>query len=225
MITDMTVLDKLISIVAPHLCIVCRREGGLICLWCQNDAFPSLPTRCYRCHKQTEDNAVCQSCSHLSPLKHVWIRTDYNQLAKQLIQKYKFLHARAGAVDIAKLMAQDLPYFEDTIVVPLPTATKRVRQRGFDHTKLLAQHLARILSVESSPLLIRLGNSQQVGTKRTQRIKQVQGAFLATGKVFGKKILLVDDVTTTGASIEEAARMLKRAGACQIDAAVFAQAK
>lgn len=221
----MALLDKVIGLVAPHTCLVCGREGGLVCVWCQNDAFDSLPSRCYRCHKQTEDNAVCQQCRRISPLKHVWVRTDYDELAKKVIHKYKFLHARAGAVDIAKLMAQGLPYFEDTIVVPLPTATKRVRQRGFDHTLLLASHLSTELSLDCASLLVRIGQSQQVGTKRSQRIKQVQGAYLVSGEVLGKKILLVDDVTTTGASIEEAARVLKKAGARQIDAAIFAQAK
>ncbi|MGZ6004956.1 MAG: ComF family protein [Candidatus Saccharimonadales bacterium] len=221
----MSVLDKLIGMLAPHGCLVCGREGRLVCLWCQADSFNHLPSRCYRCHAMTEDHAVCRGCRRISPLKHVWVRCDYDDLAKALVRKYKFQHARAAADDIAKLMAQDLPYFADALIVPLPTASRRVRQRGFDHTLLLAKSLSQILKIDWAPYLIRLGQSQQVGTKRSQRIKQVQGAFLASGNISGQEILLIDDVTTTGASLEEAARVLRKAGAKRVNAAVFAQAK
>jgi len=221
----MNLLDGLISMVAPHDCLLCGREGKLVCSWCLPDALPILPPTCYRCHALSPDNAVCDICRRSSPLKHVWVRTNYDGLAKELIHYYKFLHARASADDIASLIIQDLPYLADYVLVPVPTATKRVRQRGFDHTKLLAKELSKLLNLEAHRYLIRLGQSQQVGTKRQQRIKQVAGSFRAVGSVAGRKLLLIDDVTTTGATIEEAARVLKRAGAKQVDAIVFAQAK
>ncbi len=221
----MSILDSVIGIIAPHSCLVCGREGGLVCVWCAHDAFPLLPSRCYRCNAQTEDSSVCQKCHRVSPLKHVWVRTNYDGLAKLLIHKYKFLHARAGAADIAQQISQALPYFVDTILVPIPTATNRVRQRGFDHAQLLARQLGQILKLENKTLLRRFGQSRQVGTRRSQRTKQVVGTFQAVGHIKDKKILIVDDVTTSGATLEEAARVLKRAGARQVDAVVFAQVK
>jgi len=110
--------------------------------------------------------------------------------------------------------------------MPIPTASsRRIRQRGFDHTKLLAQQLGQILKLDVRTSLRRIGQSQQVGTKSAQRIKQAEGMFQVAGSVTDQKIILVDDVTTTGATLEEAARVLKRAGAKQVGAVVFAQAK
>ena len=104
----MNLLDGLIGIVAPHARLVCGREGGLICAWCRYDIFPLLPSRCYSCSAQTIDSAVCDKCRRVSPLKHVWVWTDFDGLARQLIHKYKFIHARSGSVDIAMQMAQNL---------------------------------------------------------------------------------------------------------------------
>lgn len=221
----MALLDKLIGIVAPHQCLVCGHEGGLICAWCAPDALAPVPSRCYRCNAQTKDFKTCSRCRRASRLKHVWIRTNYDQLARQLVHRYKFEHARAGAKDIAGQIVQNLPYFDDAILVPVPTATSRVRQRGFDHTELLVRELSHLLDLDKQTILRRLGQSRQVGTKRQQRIKQVAGSFQPIKPVEGKKILLVDDVLTTGATLEEAARILKQAGAKQVDAVVFAQAK
>lgn len=219
----MSMVDKLIGVVAPHICIGCGNEGRLICVWCAPDLFTPVPSKCYRCNAKTEDFSVCNKCRPSTRLKHVWIRTYYDGNAKRLIHKFKFMYARAAAKDIAAQIAQSIPYFSSTVLVPIPTATKRVRQRGFDHTKLLTRELCRTLKLENRVLLRRLGQSQQVGTRRTQRIKQVSGSFLAINRVDGIKIVLVDDVLTTGATLEEAARILKRAGAKQVDAVVFAQ--
>jgi ComF family protein len=221
----MLLLDKLVGIAAPHQCLVCGREGGLLCAWCAPDAITALPSRCYRCSAQTEDFKTCPKCRRVSRLKHVWIRTNLDKLARRLIYDYKFKHARAAAHDIAGQMVQCLPYFADSLLVPVPTATSRVRQRGFDHTELLARVLSRPLGLEKQIILRRLGQSRQVGTKRQQRIKQVAGCFQITKAIKDKKILLVDDVLTTGATLEEAARVLKQAGAKQVDAIVFAQAR
>lgn len=221
----MNMFDKLIGVLAPHSCINCDREGELICAWCAADIFPGLPSKCYRCAALTEDFRVCAKCRPRTRLKHVWLRTNYDQLAKQLIHQYKFVHARAAAVDIARQMAQGLPYLTDTVLVPVPTASRRVRQRGFDHTRLLVDELASALGLTTDNALSRVGQSRQVGTKRVQRIKQAAGMFRVIGDVSGQKLLLIDDVVTTGATIEEAARVLKQAGAKQVDAAIFAQAK
>lgn len=126
---------------------------------------------------------------------------------------------------MAGFMQETLPYLDDALIVPIPTATIRLRRRGYDHTRLLARQLSRLLGLPYATALARLGQSRQVGTKRTERISQLAGAFYVknAGLIKGAHILLVDDVVTTGATLEEAARTLKRAGAKTVDAAVFAQ--
>lgn len=219
----MPILESLISVVAPHSCLVCSTEGRLICRWCAVEAFSLLPSRCYNCKKLTDNSSVCTTCRRKSPLKHVWIRTEYSLVAKDLIYEYKFNHARSAAGLIANYMGEALPYTTDVIVTSVPTATSRVRQRGFDHSRLLAKELAKQKGLKYDYLLARMGQLKQVGTKRATRQKQAENSFRATTNLTGARILLIDDVTTTGATLEQAAKALKKAGAKSVNALVFAQ--
>jgi len=220
------VLEKVLSIIAPHSCISCGAEGSLLCAWCLPDACLPLPERCYRCHKLSQDSKTCASCRSKSPLKAVWVATEYEGLAKDLIHKLKFERASAAAEPIAKVMAEALPYLsERTIITHVPTASSRYRQRGYDQAELIAKELAKLKQVRYVPLIGRLGQTRQVGAKRATRLVQLEGAFRprATHGILEAEILLVDDITTTGVTLESAARVLKAAGAKRIYATVFAR--
>jgi len=116
-----------------------------------------------------------------------------------------------------------LPY-DDWIVVPLPTAAKRVRQRGYDQAVLLGQAIARSRGLSARQVLERVQSTRQLGANRVQRHKQSAKMFCIAPDVdvHGAKILLVDDVCTTGATLTAAARLLRQAGAVQVDAVVAA---
>lgn len=116
----------------------------------------------------------------------------------------------------------DLP--RDTIICHIPTARDRVRIRGYDQAEEIAKSLAKIRGYKHKTLLYRIGKSRQVGSGRKDRFKQLEGAFkLRDISLEDTNILLVDDISTTGATVEEAAKTLRKSGAKTIDAAVFAQ--
>lgn len=138
----------------------------------------------------------------------------------------KFERAKAAAEDIARIMDENLPLLpEETVVVHLPTAANRIRARGYDQARLIARKLAKSRGLKHQDLLGRKGSIRQVGSSRKKRFKQLEGAFSIKdkSKVRGRNVLLIDDVLTTGASIESAARELQASGAKKIEAAVFAQ--
>jgi ComF family protein len=115
---------------------------------------------------------------------------------------------------------------ENVVIVHVPTASSRVRRRGYDQARLLARAISKHTGLPHRPLLTRMGQHHQVGARREQRVTQLASAFRVSNPkpVDGNHIILIDDVLTTGATLEAAARALKAAGAKRVDGLVFAQA-
>lgn len=111
-------------------------------------------------------------------------------------------------------------------IVPVPMTKATLIKRGFNQTALLGHALARRLGVPLwlDALIKTRETAQQVGLSRTQRAENVKGAFMATGLVKGKNIIIVDDVITTSATMRECALALKRAGASRVTATALARA-
>jgi ComF family protein len=161
------------------------------------------------------------------------VSTNYEFTAQKLIKIYKFGHQRPAAESLAELMVKTLLKYNDTddlhslnyVIVPVPTASSRIRQRGFDHSAHLARQVAIRLHCQFSNALIRLGQTRQVGAERTVRLHQPFDNYLVRYRhlVEGQNILLVDDVVTTGATLRAATRALRAAGAARVDALVFAK--
>ncbi|HSX15603.1 MAG TPA: phosphoribosyltransferase family protein [Candidatus Saccharimonadales bacterium] len=223
----MSILEKIISVFAPHTCLGCGVENDLLlCAQCRR-GLPRVPSRCYHCRAVTDAYAVCGQCAGHTPLRQVIAYTHHQGLAKELLHRMKYERAQAGLHEAAAMMAAltgHLP--EGAVLVHIPTATSRVRARGYDHARVLARSLARKSGLRHETFLSRAGQARQVGSNRSERLRQLDGAFrpVRTRLVRGQHIVLVDDVLTTGASLETAARVLRRAGAARVSAIVFAQA-
>ena len=217
--------DTIIGLLAPHMCLGCGVEGTVWCGSCQVLA-PPVAERCYKCHAISSGGRTCATCRRNSPLYAVQAATRYEGHLKQLVWKLKFERAYAAAPLLANVLAARSALPAGSILAPVPTSTKRVRQRGYDQSVLLARAVARITKHRYSSVLIRLGQQQQHTASREQRLAQLHDAFTVTRPdvVNGSHIVLIDDVITTGATLESAARALKAAGAKRVSAVVFAQA-
>ena len=159
-------------------------------------------------------------------MRQVAVFTHHEGLARELLHVSKYERAKAGLYEIAEMMAELLPLFSDEFVITsVPTASSRVRERGYDQAEVIAKKIASLGNVHYSSLLRRLGQAHQVGSGRSERIRHVSGAFrtIHEEQIKGAHILLVDDVCTTGATLEEAAKTLKKAGAKRVDALVYSQ--
>jgi ComF family protein len=223
----MSVLEAPIGWLAPPDCLVCGLEGDVLCESCSTSEIRPFGERCWRCNSLSPNSRTCVKCRSAGPLSFVWISTNYEAQAQQLVRRYKFGHLRAAATSLARIMVNSLPEQFDTnfMVVPLPTATSRIRERGFGHSELLAKTIASELRVEYSNCLRRLGQSRQLGSKREDRLSQLSNSFAVKNHqaVAGQTILLIDDVLTTGGSLSSVAKTLKAAGAKQVNALVFAK--
>jgi ComF family protein len=229
----MSVVEAMIGLLAPPACIGCGAEGRTLCASCSAAEIIPFGERCWRCSALSAKARTCHSCRMAGSPRSVWVSTDYDGMAKKLIQKYKFGQQRVAARSLAKLMAETFWAFnsrEDVtsanyLIVPVPTATSRVRERGFDHAALLASSIAKELALPCSIALGRLGQARQVGTNRSARLKQAESSYFVRKKnlIPGRNILLVDDVVTTGATINATSRILRQAGAVHVDALIFAK--
>jgi ComF family protein len=221
----MNLIDTFIGLAAPHDCLVCQKEGAVLCADCQKLLPASVP-RCYRCRQPNPEYNTCQRCRAASSLASVMPATIYdNPIAKQLLWKLKSDRTVSVANDMAMVMAPLLkPFAGSGLLVHVPTATRRVRQRGYDQAALLTRAVARLTGNQSAVLLARTGHTKQVGANRYDRQLHLANALhvIKPYKVRGQAIILIDDVITTGATLEAAATIMRQAGANDVHAITFA---
>ena len=136
----------------------------------------------------------------------------------------KFTPDRQLAEELGRLLAVSLPPLAIDFITYIPTDTSRVRQRGFDHAKLIAQAIAVDRGVPLHDVLGRRRHTRQLGSSRRKRFEQMSDTFVvrAPGAVNDKTVLLIDDVFSTGATMLAATEQLKQAGARRIYGAVLA---
>jgi ComF family protein len=219
----MHLLDVLIRPFAPHHCIACAEPGCMLCRRCANDNLTPLAPTCYRCNALTPGFKMCSRCRPRSALARLIAPYSYEGTAAELVRALKYRGKREAAVTIGSLLAANVvePY---TIVTWVPTATRRRRQRGYDHAELIAKQVARERSLPCLPLLAKVTQTRQVGAGRQLREKQARESYRLrqTKPLRGKRILIIDDVVSTGASLEACAALLRKAGA-KVDGATFAR--
>lgn len=219
-------IAQIIAFLAPDECLGCGKQPKIICDVCLVDYVYLVPRACLICSKATKLNSLCDACRRKTHLQNIWSVNIYNDKAKQAIHRLKFTPNRSVALAFAQCLDVVVPHQSSFIVVHAPTAPKRVRQRGFDHAKIMAKHFAKQRQLICWNALLRTGRKRQVGASRKERSIQLEGAYklIRPDQIKGKDVLLIDDVLTTSATITEIARVLKKAGAKTVSAAVFANA-
>lgn len=221
----MLLFERIISLISPDECLACNEEGSVFCDACREAEIVAPASSCYHCGDITKDFATCLKCKNRSPLSHVWVASSYESFPRGLIHDFKFKAHRSAVTPIAEMCVATLPFLEGFIITHVPSSPPRIRERSFDHAKLLASRISRLQHLPHFSLLRRVKNVRQTGASKAERLRHMDGAFVSKSEyvIKGAKILLVDDVMTTGASLEEAARVLKMAGAKEICAVVFAR--
>lgn len=209
-----------------------------------------FPKFCFGCQK--EGNYLCPDCravleifsSHQTfktkYLHDLYFASDYqNFLLKRIIQKFKYSpFVKELSLPLASLIIDHFqlldnpPIFlrekKDYILVPIPLAKKRMKWRGFNQAEEIAKHLAKFLNLPLlNNVLVKIKSTPpQVELSEKERKENLKGAFFCQHSelIKGKKVLLVDDIYTTGATMEEAGKTLKEAGAKEIIGIVVAKA-
>lgn len=239
--------NGLLDLVYPPVCLVCRRwiAAGALCDMCCRSVCPILPPLCDRCGVPVPaERMVCRECEEGPEPSFDWSQAmgQYTGPLRTAIHHLKYHGKTALAVPLGQMLAQSLdrsatplfaprsdpslPAFD--AVVPIPLHPSRLRQRGFNQ----AERLARVLAAERGWRLdttglrrVRRTEVQALLTSREERAANVRNAFVARSPThfWNQSVLLVDDVLTTGATTNEAAHVLRNAGATRV--AVLALAR
>ena len=216
----------------PGQCAVCRAwPARSLCESCVS-RFAQPRPRCPRCALPVGPGiAQCGRClADPPPLDACYTAVTYDYPWSALIAQYKF-HGQAGWARVFATLMRSTPWVEPTLddaelVLPMPLARERLAERGFNQSLQLARLLAP--GDADGTLLLRMRHtSAQAELDRRGRIANVKGAFaldpLRADQVRGKRVVLVDDVMTSGASLHAAARTLRDAGAARVTAVVLAR--
>lgn len=220
----MPIIDNLLSVIAPHECIACGAEGQPLCGDCLAEA-EIKPASCFHCGKYNPRGATCKSCQSQTKLAGVTVAKYYDGSVRELIKQLKYSHNLAAAKVFGGAMAPLLVASDFDVVAAIPAAPSRYRKRGYHQAELIACDVARRLGLPYRGLLGRLQVERQVGASRQERFHQVKDSFVTKRPelIKGQRVLLIDDVLTTGATLSEAAETLSKAGAKSVWAAVAAK--
>jgi ComF family protein len=218
-----TMIDTLLSYIAPHYCCGCGTIGSLLCDNCKYDITSEDFSTCIVCGDLANRFGICNSCS--VPYTRAWCIGERSGVLQRLIGTYKFQNAQSGYKILGDLLLDRLEVLpEETIVVPIPTVASHIRQRGYDHTLLIAKYFARKRGYKMEKTLERLTSTKQRQATKAQRVMQAKAAFgLSRGIIPDVPYLLIDDVVTTGATLQYAAKILKDHGAREVWVAAIAR--
>ena len=210
----------ILDILFPSFCVGCNTEGSVLCAACQNTiVIQRVPTR----------------PTGKSALSMIYAATEYREqkIASLLVGALKYHGVKRAADHCANILtthlrlAQFMPQ-KDWLVTAVPLHRKRLRERGFNQAELIAKNIAAHYALPYTPRILAraIHTTPQTEMKeRAKRLENVKGAFVCYNAktVRGKCIILIDDVTTTGATFEACAYALKNAGAKKIIACAIAK--
>ncbi|MBU1396914.1 MAG: ComF family protein [Gammaproteobacteria bacterium] len=213
----------------PFTCLLCGATSGAshLCLACLADLpWHRLP-QCPQCAIPTPDGQVCGTCLKCPPaFGRTHAALTYAFPLDRLIPRLKYNGQLAIAPALGECLAQAVEHApRPDRLIAMPLHAKRIRERGFNHATEIAHTVAKQLGLPldlDSCQRVR-DTPPQMGLKHDARRRNVRGAFTCSGEVQGQRIALVDDVMTTGTSLDELAATLKQAGALEVSCWVVAR--
>ncbi|QGY38613.1 ComF family protein [Pseudodesulfovibrio cashew] len=217
------------------VCGVLTDENGGLCATCAEQLSPRTGGYCPRCGEiygdEDEPPSPCGQCrTSPPPWEALRFHGPYAGLLRDLILDYKFrggLHHSKLLADMASAAYPDVPDAAPDLIVPVPLHRKRLLWRGFNQSAELSRILSRRLDrpVETHALTRIRNTRPQTTLGLSERKENIKKAFAAAPeRIKGRRVLLVDDVYTTGATLRECAETLRRAGAAGVEILVLARA-
>lgn len=224
---------NIVDTLFPNYCVLCKRVGESICTTCiKNKIFVNWNTYCCVCNSKVKLGLIHRECRDQTYLDGHFFVTSYSEGVKELIMQGKYSFNYANFEFIGELMAKFLKLYnlEPPVIIPIPLTNKKKRTRGFNQSEIISKrlslntahpHLNLLKKIKDQPAQAELG-----GEERRLNLKD---CFVVDEKLALKldkesPILLVDDVFTTGSTLNECAKTLRNSGFTRIYGYTFAKA-
>ena len=212
--------------IAPA-CLLCAGPsvGALLCRACEQDFAATRHRHCETCAVPITAGTRCGAClSHPPAYDHVCAPYSYAFPVDALVQGLKYRGMLAIAPLFGSAVAASLDERPD-VIVPMPLADERLRERGFNQGQEIARHVAHISGIPLLPQACRRVRNTvpQAMLPWKERAKNIRRAFVCDVDFTGQHVAVVDDVLTTGATLNELARNLKKAGAARVTGLIVAR--
>jgi len=223
----MNTFHKIANLIWPKRCPACKcgvHPEAVFCPPCSATLIPPEAT-CLQCGQQLGlPTKQCDRCRQQRyPVKSCRWAFEHGAAAQKAVHELKYKNGVWIAASIATFFEPTSVYSAVNWVVPVPLSSQRLRKRHYNQAGLIARHVAEFLDVPVSynSIVKHRHTVPQVGLSATQRQTNVKDAFSCPGPLRGKHVLLIDDVSTPGATLQACARKLRRAGALSVDAWTF----
>jgi len=218
--------DEVINQLFPLQCFKCQAIGASACADCLKKEKAGQPF-CLVCSKANFLGLTCPACLTKNSPRQLIVRFKYSGLVKKMITVAKYEDYQACLVEISQELAELIKKKLDInglVVSSIPLSPARQRLRGFNQAEIIAKTIADCLDLEYRPFLRRKNQQSQVeANSRKARLQNIRGVFLLVSKQpIRSNVLLIDDVTTTGATLLEASRALKKVCKGKVICAVLA---
>ena len=221
----------------PKNCLGCKQPGTYLCRDCFNKIPLAENNACFFCEKITGKGRTCFDCKKEIYLDRVISAAEYkNLLVRELIRAFKYYYVQELSKPLAQLLINQLRGLElkfnnsEFLIIPIPLHCHRLKYRGFNQAELIAKKMTDQfnLDIVTDALERKSPSTPQAKIKDIEKRKlNLQNIFSikpeTAGKIKDKIILLIDDVITTGATMNEAAKVLKESGAKEVWALAIAK--
>lgn len=224
-------LSFFLDLVFPKKCLACKQEGDFLCDRCFKMIGMKRFQVCPVCKKSSyQGKTHVDSCSVKTYLNGLLVSSSYheNPVLEKTIKQFKYHYSKDLQKKLGALLAQVLQRNHFSLagycIVPVPLHRKREKWRGFNQAKLLAESLQSLISCPLGSVLQRMKyTKQQAKSSRGERLENMKDAFIVTGNIVPERVLLVDDVSSTLITLDEAAKVLKKAGCKEVYGCVLAR--
>ncbi len=212
-----------LDLLFPQWCIGCGKAGNFICYSCRSSLPRVMPPLCPRCGRPQPSGIVCPSCvSWQAEIDGIRSPFRFDGIVRQAIYQLKYRNLRALAAPLARLLNNYLITnpVPGEVLVPVPLHRKRLRERGYNQSNLLSRELGKLTNlpvVDDCLIRQRYAPTQTKTLTVEERQRNVADAFTCCEhRLQDKQVLLIDDVCTSGATLDACATALKAAGVASV---------